>query len=381
MAQLRSYNGEQLMQKAGNNLMMDLFWCYFMMHDLTNNLRTLASYMPCLSSVIRVRALDLLDLLCAVNLPAIFYRLLDFIEDHERRRLIEKRCRANYEDVFPEIKRDLIEVVRNLALVNNFVCAVEDSDPWSENLTVLCKTFQVEVLLWCSMAMDEMRSSSLRPWNTNYGIHFFRGRSLISFFHNCRDGLNLAQLEDTLPSKVLEGEESLDESQGELSPELGVCGICRDAFIGRLAMPLEQFKRQYSSSICCRNVFHSLCLFQWLSENRTCPLCRTEQTIDFRSGVAENYFEEWRLRISRFAKLNQRGSIPLRSRQQSLLRYLKAGDVRETRVNLAGSLRIRTPRYRQQLILRFLRRKNMPVRWSVPIMGLRRVIRRFSGRH
>jgi len=96
--------------------------------------------------------------------------------------------------------------------------------------------------------------------------------------------------------------------------------------------------------------------------------------------IASRYFEEWRVRIARFAKLSQRISVPLRPRQQPLLRYLKAGDVCETQVNRAGTSRIRAARHRQLSIVKFLRRRSKVIRLAGAIVELKRAVRRSNKR-
>ena len=137
----------------------------------------------------RVRCLEILDECCRNVLCDLFNNLFDFIEAHEQRRSTDRRSRANYEALFPDVKRNLIHITETLATISSVILDFGDGDAWTGKLTVLCKTFYAESLRWLGITMGEMNGPSLRSRDMGNGLQSFGGQSIVIFHWDLVDGL------------------------------------------------------------------------------------------------------------------------------------------------------------------------------------------------
>ncbi|KAI4347065.1 hypothetical protein L6164_007914 [Bauhinia variegata] len=54
-----------------------------------------------------------------------------------------------------------------------------------------------------------------------------------------------------------------------------VCSVCMEGFVDNLSADSQGNKR-----VPCGHVYHATCIIAWLSHRSSCPLCRSEISVD-----------------------------------------------------------------------------------------------------
>ncbi|CAI9779304.1 unnamed protein product [Fraxinus pennsylvanica] len=137
---------------------------------------------------------------------------------------------------------------------------------------------ELKLLLLSELASYSIRNQNLKEQIVDELIYYARSRDItfremILEVHlkqfNCHDGdessLQLMEFDPASMDTIIWPSENIMEYKND-NDEVEICAVCLDEIPAGLLV----------STLACSHVFHSNCIFEWLSRSDNCPICRFE---------------------------------------------------------------------------------------------------------